>query len=1091
MPHIDSPEQMLEAAYQDLGFANNRNLVATSESPSKCISPDDWLEQGEWLSTAKLANAEKIFFVDGNPVVVFAKHDDNTPSALRRMINCIWCMARPRLLFLALPGELRVFDLAKPPISINEETNFLQSNRVLKHVKGIQNVQKSLQAYNLEQIQSGKLFEEERFQKTDNRADEALIRDLRTLRAKLMDVSSKGLFELKHAHALIGRSIFIRYLEDRNIILPEHFAEIAAKCPEWQLILNKPYEKSTIEPGMEQKLYPKVLNNKNYTYALFDWLAAEFNGDMFPRDPIEEQAVTPEHLDLLRRFLLGDVEDQSKLFFYAYNFEVIPIELISSIYEEFYTTEIGQEADKGTQYTPSALVEFILSKVLTPTRLEKNPRIIDPACGSGIFLVEAFRRIVRYRVSRQNGKRLSADELRDILQKQIIGIEINPEAVRVAAFSLYLALLHYQDPSSIRAYPQLPNLIYDKKIPASHNRYDILLCANTFDLDLDLEKRVSSVDIVVGNPPWGFPKKKKDQDDKIYKKSVDVANTALTWCKDKSLEVGDNELSQAFIHRALDLLKDGGTAGLLLSSGVLLKSHRKTQKFREQWLNKSKLEHVVNFIHARNVFFSNAIAPFISAVFTKQLAQELNTFEYWSAKKTALVARLRAPILSRVDLRLLNQDKVLKWDAMWKIHWWGNHRDEALIRKLQLEKTLDEIKINGKKFIQYSGRGYQDCPKEERQISSDVIKDYKELWTEDLQRYGPLNTKKSRVRDKVHSLGKLDKEKKPILYDGIRLLFSRGIRGGKKDNAGIVVRLALEPFCFRNSIDAFRITDGLEQEAKVLLAICRSSLVRYYLFLTAGSWGTWHDDLQLNEQLRKLPIRLPQDDASRNRIIKLIDKLQSIEEFEGEITGKIDEIELALDEAIFDLYELTEAERDLVRDMCITGFNLFYKNVTSEAIRPVNLGEEKKKRYGVIADLPSLCKKSVTISAYLRAFLRIWNQELEPDGEFRWQVIYPNNSPMIMVVFSTQYKDSPLHPPEEIHEVELMNTLQNLGKSAIQHYGSKGIYTDSLIRSVSPTRIIIIKRNEQRLWTRSMAREDAEATLLQAMQQSDTAEDIE
>src|SRR5690606_15191102 len=122
------------------------------------------------------------------------------------------------------------------------------------------------------------------------------------------------------------------------------------------------------------------------------------------------------------------VGDQKSLFFWAYQFDVIPTELISSIYEEFYHSK-GIEDDKGTHYTPIPLVDFVLSRMLTPQVLEEKPRILDPACGSGIFLVESFRRIVRFERHKLGGTRLSIDQLYNILQTQIRGIEINPEAV--------------------------------------------------------------------------------------------------------------------------------------------------------------------------------------------------------------------------------------------------------------------------------------------------------------------------------------------------------------------------------------------------------------------------------------------------------------------------------------------------------------------------------------------------------------------------------------------------------------------------------------------------------------------------------------
>ena len=84
--------------------------------------------------------------------------------------------------------------------------------------------------------------------------------------------------------------------------------------------------------------------------------------------------------------------------------------------------------------------------------------------GSGIFLVEAFRRIVRHRVYQNQRQRLSWQELREILKNQIAGIEINSEAIRITAFSLYLALLNYQEPrnilSQIKRGEKLPFLIW-------------------------------------------------------------------------------------------------------------------------------------------------------------------------------------------------------------------------------------------------------------------------------------------------------------------------------------------------------------------------------------------------------------------------------------------------------------------------------------------------------------------------------------------------------------------------------------------------------------------------------------------------------
>lgn len=74
---------------------------------------------------------------------------------------------------------------------------------------------------------------------------------------------------------------------------------------------------------------------------------------MFPVDHAEEKAVTDQHLRILQRFLLGGKNE--KLFFFAYRFDIIPIELISSIYEKFYSLNPNKRRDEGSYYTPSAL----------------------------------------------------------------------------------------------------------------------------------------------------------------------------------------------------------------------------------------------------------------------------------------------------------------------------------------------------------------------------------------------------------------------------------------------------------------------------------------------------------------------------------------------------------------------------------------------------------------------------------------------------------------------------------------------------------------------------------------------------------------
>ena len=200
--------------------------------------------------------------------------------------------------------------------------------------------------------------------------------------------------------------------------------------------------------------------DKEMTYELFEQLAEDFNGDLFVASQIERESVADEHLRLLKNLLQGRTGvQQEPLFLWAYDFSVIPTNLISTMYELFSRSEMGKAAG-GTHFTPPPLVEFVLSDVLDEKTLDLQPTICDPACGSGIFLVEAFRRVVRHEMLRE-GHLLSSARLRQILLNQVYGCDIDDAAVRLAAFSLYIAFLNYQSPQDIRSSGPLPRLIYN------------------------------------------------------------------------------------------------------------------------------------------------------------------------------------------------------------------------------------------------------------------------------------------------------------------------------------------------------------------------------------------------------------------------------------------------------------------------------------------------------------------------------------------------------------------------------------------------------------------------------------------------------
>ena len=143
------------------------------------------------------------------------------------------------------------------------------------------------------------------------------------------------------------------------------------------------------------------------------------------------------------------------------------------------------------------------------------------------------------------------------------------------------------------------------------------------------------------------------------------------------------------------------------------------------------------------------------------------------------------------------------------------------------------------------------------------------------------------------------------------------------------------------------------------------------------------------------------------------------------------------------------------------------------------------RTHGLLNDLPT--ERGDGLEGYLQVFLSQWNSDLEPDGELSWEIIRgPARSRVIAVLFSTLGKGVSPTSARDVAPQAWSNVLARLGKRSLVPVGTKkSIYTDTFVRAVSEHEILIIKRDEARHWTRSMAREDADATIARAMHLAD------
>jgi len=1051
--------KLLNVLYEELDFKNG-GLYPVMDNPTACPKSIDWLEKGEWLAAAKRAGADKIFFVENNPVAVFTDCGAGLKEKVKAF-NRAWCLARPRLLFLASPGEITVYDLAQKPVDENRQKDWkkLKNLDVLHDLK---NVSRELQKYHRDNVESGRVFADKRFGDLKNRADKALIRDLKSVRRELIRAGLSGNM-VRFAHALIGRSLFIRYLEDRGILTEEYFLNIARQKAGWSELLRSPVNRKGVDFSRHETYYPRILEDKSFTYALFRRLARDFNGDMFPDVVEEEQVVTREHLKLIQDLLYGDVGIQKKLFFYSYRFDIIPLDLISSIYEEFYHVSTSgddknsKKRQDGVYYTPPVLVEFVLSRILTPNVLDKVPRVMDPACGSGIFLVEAFRRIVRYEWHK-NKQGLTFDMLKHILKEQVAGIEVNEEAARITAFSLYLSMLHYLEPPAIdhqiKMGNKLPNLVATTSPSVDH--FHCILHGDAFDPEFIESTPLwkerfgeGCADVVVGNPPWGAPGTKADAETKARHKKL------LDWCELNNKPIGDKESSQAFLWRALDFLKKKGKAGMLVSAGVLFKHNTTTQAFRKQWLDSVRLDQVFNFSHVRKFFFKGAISPFLSICFSKG-GKEGKRVNYWSAKQGMNINKTQSIVLSRYDMHVLRSEDLVDSTA-WKGLWFGRIADVELIRFLKRQKRLLRFTDREK-----CGRGFEIVSKT---IDAGALQPFKNLLIESFSRYDSLRF--SNPPEKVYRLGAIG------VYDGYRLLVQRGIYEKAVPKGRIVARCETKSFCFTNAIHGIKLKSPEEWKYKVILGILWSSVARHFFFMTSSNWGHWHHEIHLDDELLQLPIVLDNSNPATKRVISMVDKLRGYNPQkrdilhphgipEDEIETKRREWETELDEAVFELYGLNEEGKDLIRDFCDVTLPFFYKPFDS------------------IGAMATIEKGDLSwIEKYVHTFCRRWNVYLGEGEEMRAEVHLGAHGNIAAVEFFPSDKGDPwnLEPKNDTWSY----ILEQIGEALPHPMGTSQILLDGLVHIVSDRGVIIIKRNEKRFWTRSLAREDADAAICKRM----------
>ncbi len=641
-------ELPIEIVIRRLGFKNSKNLIYYSE-----FNDSDYNHH-----ISKIVHEIKpyaIYFIDGNPFILFFDNLFDEVS-FKTISKQVWNAQIP-VAMLCDDQTVKIYN----GFSLNLTSYFLEMATEIP-------LDTCSVATEFSYLEITNPIFWEKFSKgfSNNKLNNYLLANITYLTEEL-----KNTYHIGFATKLVLRLIFIRFLIDRGVDLA--------------------YENFSADIEQSKNELMKYLRNKSSIYNLFKYLKSKFNGNLFDLgNEIECPELTQDVFNMLADFLSGTISmnDGQLSLFALYDFNIIPVELISNIYEIL----LGREAraKDNAFYTPNFLVEYILDKTTLGFLKEHNKyTILDPACGSGVFLVDSYRRIVEENL---NGKMYCDDDilLKSLLTDNIYGIDINEEAIDVTIFSLYLTVLDYKDPKSLSTFT-LPNLKGKNLFVSDFFDEEKLRCLSHINFDF-----------VIGNPPWGNVK----------------TGLHLEYCKKNGYfdKQQNNEICRSFVFRAKDFCNENTVCCFILHSKILYNQKEPSKRFRNFLLNKTKIHSIIEMSSVRKLVFENADAPAAIISFSYSEENNLdNIINYTSIKPNIFFKLFNVIVIEKNDIKYVEQNMLMKFDWAWKTIVYGFSNDLTLITNLKkfFCTISDAIEKQKPPIIMGAGVEYHDGDKQD------------------------------------------------------------------------------------------------------------------------------------------------------------------------------------------------------------------------------------------------------------------------------------------------------------------------------------------------------------------------------------------
>jgi len=754
----------------------------------------------------KQINPKAIFCFDNKPLILFFENPENKCE----LHNKIWNFNEVPVVIIIENGEVDIFN------GFN-----LLTSKTLERLGGEDNLT-DFSYFQLVTEETWKKYQNKLTYK--NRVDYKLLDNISAARKKILkqfpSTNNNDEIEkyIKITNALLGKIIFVRYLIDRKVELNfENNAKI------W-----------------ENKDLCELLENPVKVVEFFEYLADKeegFNGDLFPIISNEYDIIPNETYKILIKLLNSEeIETGQQSLFDLYDFSIIPIEFISNIYEYFIGA--ANQSKQGAYYTPLFLVDFILKETIEEYIINNqtyNCKVLDPSCGSGVFLVETLRKLIeQYKINSANDIEQYKEDIKNIATKNIFGVDKDESAVQVAIFSIYLTLLDYMEPPEIKSF-KFPNLM-------GTNFFN----DDFFDESVNFNKVLKNNDFafIVGNPPWfrGKNEKKKTKQEPLYVQYIN--NRKKRENCEIPIDIGNKEIAQAFLFRSSDFSSTNTKCALISTSKVLY--NLQSEKFRRYFLHNYFIERVFELAPVRReIFHDKAIAPACVLFFSYARGKntDKNLIEHIALKPSRFFSMFKIFSIYRHDIQTVQQNRLKEYDWLWKVLVYGSYLDFNFIKRLK--EDLDTIKniIDKEQIIFKQGLKRKDGDKQ-IQVSELKGKPFLDTQRRQLQPFMIIDSVQKWDTENVAYIYKQNDRPYIDLFQPYSLLISGGIFKDFTSNAAINKRERV----FTSSIRALKIKD--ESQLDILYSvnsILCSSLFSYYMLNLGVSAGIEREESEDSE----------------------------------------------------------------------------------------------------------------------------------------------------------------------------------------------------------------------------------------------------